>query len=229
MADRSLLVATRNTGKLSEIARLIEEAGFRPVTLDDAGIAISAEEDALEVFDTFEANALAKGRWFQRIVSTAGLDVLADDSGLAVEALGGAPGVRSKRWSGSLRTGRELDDDNNRTLQAALEGARNRRAKYVCVAAIVARRSALPGEAVGGAATAGGGHEVVELIGRGESAGVIVDAPKGRNGFGYDPYFWSDDLAMTFGEASGAAKARVSHRARAVGAVIEEYAVTLGR
>jgi XTP/dITP diphosphohydrolase len=202
---QGLLVATRNAGKLREIGPMVVAAGFRPVSLVDAGIVQSGEEDALEAFDTFEENALAKARWFyHRTQATLGLAVLADDSGLVVDALAGAPGVRSKRWAGSTLSGAALDDENNRALVRALRATSNRRARYVCAAAIVWQRG--------------------EVLTRGESTGVIADAPRAGNGFGYDPHFRSDDLGMTFGEASDEEKARVSHRARAVRGVLEQYA-----
>ncbi|HVT39582.1 MAG TPA: non-canonical purine NTP pyrophosphatase [Gemmatimonadaceae bacterium] len=206
----SLLVATRNAGKLREMGPMVAAAGFHPVSLADAGVVHSDEEDALEAFDTFEENALAKARWFQRLSQTsAGLGVLADDSGLVVQALGGTPGVRSKRWSGSTLSGAALDDENNHMLVRALRDTSNRRAKYVCVAAIV-----WPGG---------------ELLARGECTGVVVETPRGESGFGYDSHFMSDDLGMTFGEAGDDEKGRVSHRARAVRRVLEQYLANVTR
>ena len=201
---RYLLIATRSAAKLGELGPMVEAAGYQPISLEAAGVAPSAGEDALETHDTFEENALAKARWFDRLTrTTLGVGVLADDSGLVVEALGGAPGVRSKRWSGSPLTGAALDRENNRVLVAALGDKWARRATYVCVAAIV-----WPGG---------------ELLARGETTGTIVETPQGLNGFGYDPHFRSDDLGMTFAEASSDMKARVSHRARAVRGVLEQY------
>src|SRR5207244_1406734 len=119
-----------------------------------------------------------------------------DDSGIEVRALGGRPGVRSKRWSERPDlTGRALDDENNRLLIAALEGASDRSARYVCAAAFVE-----------------GAREVVR---RGEVGGAMVAQACGTNGFGYDPHFVSDELGKTFGEALLAEKTTVSHRARA--------------
>jgi XTP/dITP diphosphohydrolase len=126
---------------------------------------------------------------------------VADDSGLEVEALGGQPGVRSKRWSGrSDLSGVALDEANNARLLHALDGDTNRRARYVCVAAFV--------------------EGAAEMTCRGTSSGVIIDRPRGRGGFGYDPHFLSDDLGKTFAEASGEEKERVSHRGRAFRALI---------
>ena len=198
---RRVLVATRNPGKLHELAPLLAEAGFEPVDLAAAGIPESAAEDAVEAFETFEENALAKARHFARLAP--GVPVLADDSGLAVAALGGAPGVRSKRWSGRAELrGRELDAANNARLLAELAGVADRSAAYVCAAAWVDGSR--------------------ELVRRGEVRGRIVTDGRGGEGFGYDPHFWSSELGRTFGESTREEKARVSHRARAVRAVLAE-------
>lgn len=194
-----MLLATRSAGKLRELRALFAEKGIAVWSLDDAGIRETLDEDRLEDADTFEANALAKARYFHRL---SGLPTVADDSGLAVDALGGAPGVHSKRWSGrgDLR-GRALDDANNALLLARLQGAASRRARYVCAAAYC-----------------GDGREVVEV---GEVHGEITDTPRGTGGFGYDPWFRSDELGATFGEVAMEAKARVSHRARAFSKLVE--------
>jgi XTP/dITP diphosphohydrolase len=94
--DRKVLLATRSKGKLRELHGILASAGLEGVTLDDAGIAESAEEEHIEIFDTFEENALAKARYFHR---RSRMPTMADDSGLSVRALGGAPGVYSKRYS----------------------------------------------------------------------------------------------------------------------------------
>jgi XTP/dITP diphosphohydrolase len=194
-----VLLATRSAGKLRELVPLFADAGIAAVTLDAAGIPESPDEDALEVHDSFEANALAKARWF--FARAGGLPVVADDSGLEVAFLRGAPGVRTKRWSGRTDlSGQPLDDANNATLLAALAGAADRRARYVCVAAYV--------DAAG------------ERTFRGESSGRITHAPRGQSGFGYDPFFLSDELGVTFAEADRATKERVSHRGRAFAQVV---------
>ncbi len=203
MSALTLLVATRSAGKLCELRPLLERAGFAPVDLAAAGIPELPDEDALECFDTFEENALAKARHFHRV--SGGLPTVADDSGLAVDALGGAPGVRSKRWSGrdELR-GQALDEANNAHLLAALARVENRAARYVCAAAFVDHSR--------------------ELLARGETAGRITREPRGTNGFGYDPYFESDELHVTFGEATREAKEGVSHRGRAFRTLVEALA-----
>jgi len=193
-----LLIATRSAGKLRELRELFGRADIAVVDLTEAGIAPSDEEECLEAADTFEENALAKARHFARIAQRA---VVADDSGLEVAALGGRPGVRSKRWSGRPDlTGAALDAANNARLVEALRGLTRRAARYVCVAALV------DGE--------------VERTFRGTTRGVILEEPRGGEGFGYDPYFFSDELRKTFGEASLAEKERASHRGRAFRALI---------
>lgn len=187
------LLATRSAGKLRELEPLFVRAGIHVVTLGRAGIVESADEATIEVFSTFEENALAKARYFR---DRSGLSTFADDSGLEVDALDGNPGVRSKRWSGrDDLTGHDLDEANNAELLRALRGANDRRGRYVCVAALVSNNG--------------------ELVRRGEVEGEILEQARGRSGFGYDPLFFATELAMTFGEASLADKERVSHRARA--------------
>lgn len=192
-AERRILLATRSAGKLKELHDILAEAGLAGMTLDDAGIAPTDEEEHIESYDTFEANALAKARYFHRL---SGMPTMADDSGLSVHALDGHPGVWSKRFSGrSDLSGQLLDDANNAKLLSALAGVPDRAASYSCAAAFV-----------------DGAIECVEL---GEVHGVIVDDPRGSEGFGYDPYFFSTELQKTFGEASVAEKQVVSHRGRA--------------
>ncbi|HEX5830537.1 MAG TPA: non-canonical purine NTP pyrophosphatase [Gemmatimonadaceae bacterium] len=198
-----VLVATRNRGKLLELRPLLAAADLEAIDLEAAGVSPSAAEDAVERYATFAENALAKARYFHE--ASGGLPTLADDSGLAVDALGGEPGVRSRRWSGRTDlSGAALDAANNAQLQAALAGIASRAARFVCAAAFV--------------------DGALEVVGEGETTGRLLDAPRGSKGFGYDPYFLSDELGVTFAEAEPAAKAEVSHRGRAVRAVIAELA-----
>jgi XTP/dITP diphosphohydrolase len=201
VTSRPIVLATRSHGKLRELRALLAESGLEVVDLHALSAAPLPEEDALEVYETFEENALAKARYFARRVGAA---VLADDSGLSVDALGGAPGVRSKRWSGrGDLTGQALDEANNARLLDALRDVAPevRTARYVCAAAYVA--------------------DGRELVARGEVSGRIVEPARGTGGFGYDPYFESDELGVTFGEATLAEKAGVSHRARAFRKLLE--------
>ena len=194
MSATALLVATRSEGKLREIRPMFDAAGLTLVSLDDLEIEASDEETELEPFPTFEENALSKARYFYEV--SGGIPTVADDSGLEVTALGGQPGVRSKRWAGrdDLR-GLQLDEANNRALLASLDGTTDTAARYVCVAAFVEV-----------------GREVTA---RGETAGTIVRSARGSQGFGYDPYFLSSELGRTFGESTTTEKERVSHRGRA--------------
>jgi len=202
-----LVLATRNRGKLEELRALLRPLGHELVDLDDVGIAPDAAEDALEEFATFEENALAKARYF--FARCGGLGVLADDSGLEVRALGGRPGVHSKRFSGRTDlSARELDAANNARLLAELEGRAERDARFVCAAAYVAKDG--------------------ESVARGVVDGRILHEPRGGEGFGYDPLFHATELGRTFGEAGVAEKERVSHRARAFRALITRALAAAG-
>ncbi len=200
-----LLVATRNEGKQREASRLLGVAGIEPVFPDEAGLLETQAESVLEIGDTFAANARAKAEHFAR---RSGLPTVADDSGLEVFALGGAPGVRSKRFAGASGeglTGTQLDQANNAELLRRLLGAPplRRRARFRCVLAYYRSPDAIP--------------ELVE----GVTGGTIVEEARGGNGFGYDPLFLSDELGKTFAEATGEEKDAVSHRGRAFRALVE--------
>lgn len=201
--DIVLLLATRSTGKLRELLPMCAARGIVALGLDAAGVVESRIEDELEMLDTFEGNALAKARHFH---AQTGQPTAADDSGLVVPALGGLPGVKSKRWSGrSDLSGHALDQENNRLLLEQLSGIEDRHAYYVCAAAYV--------------------DSTGEVVRRGEVHGRIVDVPRGVEGFGYDPHFEADELGgRTFGEASREEKETVSHRARAFGALLDAIA-----
>ncbi len=190
------MLATRNAGKLRELRPLFADAGIEVVDLCEAGIAESVDEDAVEAFETFEENSLAKARWFSG--RAGGRAVIADDSGLEVAALGGEPGVRSRRWSGRYDlAGAELDAANNALLLQRMDGVLDRRARFVCAAAWCEGSR--------------------ELVVRGEVEGEIVNATEaaGVHGFGYDPLFRASELGMTLAEATVAEKQSVSHRGRA--------------
>jgi XTP/dITP diphosphohydrolase len=203
--DGPFLLATRSSGKLRELNGILASAGFRAVNLSEAGLEERAEEAGIECYNTFEENALAKARYFNALT---GMPTLADDSGLCVDALGGAPGVWSKRFSGSDElTGQALDDANNAKLLAELGHATDLSAGYKCAAAFI-----------------GNGVEAVKM---GEVRGRIVRDPRGTGGFGYDPYFFADELGLTFGEASIDAKEKISHRGRAFRALFEQHAAAI--
>ena len=211
------MLATRSTGKRRELHALCAELGIASEDLSMLGVREADAESGIEVHATFEENAMAKARWFARLLP--GRVVLAEDSGLEVTALGGAPGVHSKRWAGlsSALSGAFLDAANGAALVRALERIDARRARYVCAAvcATVCTTVCTTGEESWSA--------------RGECAGQILRAPRGEGGFGYDPWFLSDELGRTFAEASPEEKATVSHRGRAVRALVRVLVRALPR
>jgi XTP/dITP diphosphohydrolase len=202
MSDR-LLLATRNPGKLAELQRLLESAvpGVAVVGLRD----VPGYPEAPETGATFAENALLKAR---EAVRFTGLPAVADDSGLAVDALNGMPGVLSARWSG-----RHGDDPANTALllgQLADVPDERRGGAFVCAAAIV---------------TPDGAERVLERSWRGQ----VVREPRGTNGFGYDPVFLPDGLERTAAELTAAEKDARSHRGQAFAALVPLVAELLGR
>ncbi len=197
-SDRSrLLVATRSVHKLRELRELLGPLDAELVTLDDIG----CFEEAVEDGETFEVNAAKKARFYARCAE---MPTLADDSGIEVDALGGRPGVRTRRYAGPDAN----DEDNNVKLLGELAGLGpdQRRARYRCVLAL-----AMP-EAIGPR----GGLRI--RMTRGTCEGRIATYPRGTGGFGYDPIF--EPLVelpggRTLGQWSAEAKNRISHRARA--------------
>ena len=193
-----VLVATHSNHKLRELRELLHPARAHLVSLDDVGVAVEPVEDG----QSFAANARLKARFYARLT---GLPTLADDSGLEVDALGGGPGVRTRRFAGEDAT----DEDNNRLLLERLAGLppERRGARYVCVLSLV-----LPGSA----GPRGGLPVAAET--RGTCRGRIATAPRGHAGFGYDPIFEPSPEppgGRTFGRYSAAEKHAISHRARA--------------
>jgi len=191
-----LLVATRSRHKLRELRELL---GLRAelVDLDDVGIADEAVEDG----ETFDANAAAKARFYAAL---SGLPTLADDSGIEVDAIGGLPGVRTRRYAGENAT----DEENNVKLLAALSGLdpARRGARYRCTLALVLPETRGPR-----------GGLAVRLT-HGTMEGRIAAAPRGSGGFGYDPIFEPASEppgGRTLGEWSAEAKNRISHRGKA--------------
>lgn len=197
MTAPRLLIATRSEHKLRELRELLRLPDGVVVSLDDLGI----EGEPVEDGETFRTNAAIKARFGVRAT---GLATLADDSGIEVEALGGGPGVRTRRYAGDTAT----DADNNAKLLRELFGLppERRGARYVCVLAL-----ALPT----GTGPRGG---IALTFSRGTLRGRIATAPRGTDGFGYDPIFepWSEPPGgRTLGEWSAEAKHRISHRANA--------------
>ena len=201
-----LLFATRSAGKQREVRRILDAAGHEVVFPDEAGVPETRIEETLEVSDSFETNARVKAEYF---LKKTGLPTVADDSGLEVFSLGGQPGVRSKRWANASGTPKQVDEANNAELLRRLAGApeKRRRARYRCVLVFLPAANAFP--------------EVAE----GFTAGLILEAPRGSGGFGYDPLFLSDDLGKTFGEATAGEKDAISHRGKALAVLIERLAM----
>ena len=198
-----VVLATRNAQKLGELRRIVaaEAPDVQVLGLVD----VTAYPEPAETERTFEGNALLKAR---ACVAASGLAALADDSGLAVDVLNQMPGVRSARWAGP----RASDQENNALLlrQLADVPASGRTARFVCAMALV-----LPD-----------GTEHVRV---GEMRGWIGVSPAGDNGFGYDPLFVADGYAMTNGELEPSAKDAISHRGRAVRAMLPVLLTELRR
>ena len=183
---KTLLIATRNKGKVREFERILIGVSFEVVGLDDLGIDIEVEETG----STFEENAVLKAKAYGE---AAGVLTLADDSGLVVDALGGEPGVLSARYGGEGLT----DDDRVQLVLQKLNRTSgwNRQARFIAVLALV-------------------GNEVPNglVISRGVVEGAIAHEPIGNNGFGYDPIFWITSHTKTTAQMSAEEKDSVSHR-----------------
>lgn len=191
MTHSHLLIATTNRGKLNEVRAMLDDLAVDVETLDDFPDLPEPVEDQ----DTFEGNALVKARHYARLT---GRLTLADDSGLEVDALGGKPGVHSARYAGDQRD----DAANNAKVIAGLSGvpAAQRTARFRCALALVT------------------GEQVVATS-SGEVSGLIVDDPRGSNGFGYDPHFYVPEVGMTAAEMPPDRKNQISHRSAALRAI----------
>lgn len=198
---RRLLLASRNEGKLAELRRILA-ADHRLTDVELVSAADVDVPDIPETGETFAANAALKARV---AADATGLVAVADDSGLAVDALGGEPGVRSARYAGA-----HGDDDANLALVLQrLAGVADRAARFVCAAAV-----AVPG---------GGEPQVVH----GEVHGALLDAPRGSGGFGYDPIFVPDGETRTTAEMAADDKDAISHRGAAFRALCDDVAAAL--
>ena len=188
-----LVIATRNKGKTKEIKDLFKDFPVDIKDLDDFGPIPHLEEDG----DTFDENAYKKASFAARIL---GMPALADDSGLMVEALKGAPGVHSARYAGENAT----DEQRYLKLLSEMEGRTNRKAAFECVISIaVPTGPALTYEA--------------------RCEGMITEMPAGSNGFGYDPVFYYPPYQKTFAELTRQEKNRVSHRGKALAELKDEF------
>lgn len=191
--EQIFVLATRNKGKTREFAELLKKFPVTVKNLDDFGPIPEIEEDR----DTFDGNAYKKSSATARIL---GFPAIADDSGLVVEALNGAPGVMSARYAGKDATDRE----NFEKVLWKMQGIDNRRAFFQCVISIAVPQGAA-------------------LTYEGTCEGEITDQPAGENGFGYDPVFFCPEYGKTFARLSMEEKNRVSHRGRALAEMVDEF------
>lgn len=182
-----VVVASNNAHKVEELNAILSQLGMEVVSMREAGINAEPEENGT----TFEENSYIKAK---AALDAGAQAAIADDSGLSVDALDGAPGIYSARFGGeSCRT----DRDRLNYLLCQMEGREDRTAKFVSVITLL---------------TPDGG----KLVARGECPGVLLTAPRGENGFGYDPIFYLPEMGKTFAELPASEKNRVSHRARAL-------------
>ncbi len=190
---QKLIIASGNPGKLREIDQILTPLGFEVLPQSDFAV-----PECPEPHVTFIENCLAKAR---HASLHTGLPALADDSGICVEALNGAPGVYSARYSGEPKS----DQRNNEKLVAALRGQANRKAHYYCVIVLVRHAD-----------------DPEPLIAEGRWHGEIIDSPRGAGGFGYDPYFYLPEFGRTGAELTANEKNSVSHRGKALRALAEK-------
>jgi XTP/dITP diphosphohydrolase len=190
-----LVLASGNAGKLREFASLLEPLGIALLGQRSLGIT-----DAEEPYGTFLENALTKAR---HASAASGLPALADDSGLCVDALGGAPGVHSARWA-ELAGGPRDDLANNLRVREQLQGVDDRAAHYVCVLVLVR-----------------GPDDPHPLVADASWHGRFIDEPRGGGGFGYDPHFLLPELGCTAAELDAARKNAIGHRGRAMRELLE--------
>lgn len=190
-----LVIASNNAGKLREFQRMLAPLGIEVLTQSQLGIS-----EAEEPHCTFVENALAKARHVSR---ASGLPALADDSGICVEALGGAPGVISARYAGDDP---KSDARNNEKLLQEMQGVADRRAHYYCVLVLVRHAD-----------------DPQPLIAEGEWQGEIFHEERGEGGFGYDPMFWLPQFGKTAAELSHDEKAQISHRAKALQVLMQRF------
>jgi XTP/dITP diphosphohydrolase len=193
---QKLVIASNNPGKLREFQFLLQPLGIEVLTQEQLGIA-----EAEEPHVTFVENALAKAR---HVSSLSGLPALADDSGICVAALGGAPGVFSARYAGEPKSDRR----NNEKLLREMQGVTDRRAHYYCVLVLLHSAS-----------------DPQPLIAEGEWHGEIAHGERGDGGFGYDPLFWLPELNKTSAQLSRDEKHAISHRGKALKVLLEKLKV----
>lgn len=189
-----VIIASNNKNKIREFKKIFEGTEFELVSLKEAGFDIDVEENGV----TFEENAIIKAT---TIAKSLNCYAIADDSGLCCDGLNGEPGVRSARYAGDQHN----DDDNNRKLMENIKNVSNRVARYVCAICF---------------SNPNGEYVTTEDY----CEGVIVDEPKGYNGFGYDPYFYIDKFKRTMAEITLEEKNTISHRSKALEKMKVKYA-----
>ena len=192
--QRTVVLASNNAGKLEEFSSLLAPLGMALRNQSELGIS-----EAVEPYATFVENALAKAR---HVAQLSGLPALADDSGVCLSALGGAPGVLSARFAGEPKS----DARNNQKLIQDLSALEDKSAYYYCV--LVYLRHA---------------QDPQPVIAEGRWDGEIIATPSGANGFGYDPHFWIPSLNKTAAELSAEEKNQLSHRGQALRALIAKW------
>jgi XTP/dITP diphosphohydrolase len=198
----NLYVATTNPGKLRDFRAAADH--FTDVRIEPLA-GLDDIDPPEETGETFEANARLKAVYYSRLAP--GVWVLADDSGLEVDVLGGRPGVRSARFAtdlGNLETGNGIDANNNQALLLAMLEETNRTARYRCALALACDGS-------------------VETVAFGKLEGEILDEPIGSAGFGYDPLFFAPELNGTMAEAAMADRLHLSHRGRALRSLLQQW------
>ena len=198
MAMQKIVLASNNAKKLKELSALLTPLGIQLIPQGELGV-----PEAEEPHHTFLENALAKARHAAQLT---GLPALADDSGLCVNALGGAPGVQSARYAGEPKS----DARNNEKLLAALTGVADRRAHFVSLLVLVRH-----------------GDDPQPLVAEGEWHGEIIDQYRGEGGFGYDPLFYVPAEKATAAELSAEVKNRLSHRGQAMARLLERLKLEL--
>jgi XTP/dITP diphosphohydrolase len=201
---KKIVIASNNPGKLRELSALLKPLGIEAVAQGELGVG-----ETEEPHETFLENALAKARHASRV---SGLPALADDSGLCVAALGGEPGVHSAYYAGREGARAERDARNNAKLFAALAGAQDRSAFYYCVLVMVE-----------------GPHDPTPVVVDGTWHGSIALEPRGANGFGYDPWFQTEQRGLTAAELDPQDKNRLSHRGKALARLAARLAAEAGR
>ncbi|GAA0717921.1 XTP/dITP diphosphatase [Clostridium malenominatum] len=186
---KKLVIASNNKNKIKEIKEILGRLNIHVISLNEAGIDIDVEETG----ESFIENSYIKAKAIFNLVKDKGYMVLADDSGLSVEALGGAPGIYSARFAGEHGN----DKKNNEKLLREMKNMENRKGKFICAMSLII-------------------DENNSIKVQGEIEGIILEEERGKNGFGYDPLFYYPQYEVSFGEMNGELKNNISHRREAL-------------